>query len=78
LKLNTGGFSEELKSEFKHFYKDYAVDWGVGPLQPIERCVEHIVTQIIRQIEDNSRGEDNLKVTPKEAANWAKEFLYTK
>lgn len=45
---------------------------GAEPPQPIHRCVEHTIRIIIRTIEANTAGDDNLRLTTTEIALWMK------
>ena len=47
--------------------------WGeTSPVQPMEMCVQHIVACIVRTIEEDSRGDDNMVLTPNEIKDWAR------
>ena len=50
------------------------VAWGDDPLQPLARCVTHLVTMIVRLMDSSSKGAaaDDLKLTDNEALQWAK------
>ena len=48
-------------------------DWGGGlGAQPLARCVHHTIAIIIRTIEEDSIGADDMALTPKEVVNWAR------
>ena len=50
--------------------------WGeTSPVQPMEMCVDHVVACIVRTIEEDSRGDDNMALTPSEVKDWAKLHL---
>lgn len=48
-------------------------DWGDEPtVQPTARCVAHLMSVILRTMEEGSSGTDNLELTPAEVADWLK------
>ena len=51
--------------------EERSTKWGEEPPQPKSRQLEHTITTMIRQIEEESAGADNLQITAKEAADWA-------
>lgn len=46
--------------------------WGGPPDQPMERCVDHLIALIIRAIEEDTAGRDDLKVTEAEMDAWCR------
>jgi len=72
LKLERSEFPDEVMVQFQNFHVDRAVSWGTSPPQPMHRCVEHTISHILRIVEDETAGGDDLKVTRKEAEQWAK------
>ena len=64
----TGGLSV-----YDSFLLSHASEWGdwQGEAQPLDRCVHHLVALIVRTIEENSAGNDNMTLTMKEVRQWA-------
>ena len=50
--------------------------WGELPKQPVHRCVEHLITLMIRIIEAATPGKDNLRLTQQECDEWVKRCCY--
>lgn len=75
LMLENKQFDDDLMDEFEDFKSTHAVEWGEEPLQPLDRCVEHTVTCMIRSLEEESRGDDDLQITFREALHWAETKL---
>ena len=72
LEASSDGFSDALGS----FQAQRGAAWGEpSPVQPMERCVHHLITCIVRTIEEDSDGSDNMMLTPKEVKGWAKTNL---
>ena len=66
---------EEILDEFVDFKSTHAIDWGGEPMQPLARCVEHMVTSIIRTIIDevsSASGSVVLHLSKNDAHAWAK------
>jgi hypothetical protein len=66
---------EEILDEFVDFKSTHAVAWGGEPMQPLARCVEHMVTSIIRTIideESSASGSVVLHLSIRDARAWAK------
>ena len=42
--------------------------WDEEPLQDVGRCLEHLLTIIIRTVEGSTKGQDNLSLTAEEAS----------
>ncbi len=66
---DAGGFFLKLKAAFKYdsFVRQNPQEWDQPLRQPIHKCVDALITIIIRHIEDETRGEDNLSLTEAEA-----------
>lgn len=47
--------------------------WGEEPLQPIARCVDHLLSIVVRQIEAKTSGDDDMCLTGKEVKSWWQE-----
>ena len=68
LRANSETFADELTS----FLIGRAVEWGDDSHpQSLARCVDHTIACIIRTVEDNSAGDDNMALTQKETRLWA-------
>ena len=52
-----------------------ATPWGDAPPQPHDRCVAHLLSLIIRTMEEDSRGTDDLVLTEAEVNDWVKKTL---
>ena len=66
---------EEILDEFVDFKSTHAVAWGGKPMQPLARCVEHMVTSIIRTIIDevsSASGSVVPHLSIRDASAWAK------
>ena len=79
---DAGAYQIKLKHESPHGYRRFleerATRWGEEPKQPVAVCVEHLLTVIIRQIEDVTRGNDDLQLTQGEVDQWIKERIHDK
>lgn len=66
-------FEEADDVAYKDFLTERATPWGDEPtLQPVARCVDHLVAMIIHIMEVNVAGTDNLQLTEHEAVSWFK------
>ena len=76
-RLMASDFDDEIMDEFEpsRFFRECGAAFGEEPRQPLDRCVSHTVTCIIREVEAESQGEDNLQLSRKEAVVWAKSHL---
>ena len=57
---------------YANFVTERAQRWDEEPLQPVGRCLEHLITIIIRTVEGSTQGEDNLSLTKAEASAFFK------
>ena len=76
-RLLSSDFDDQTMDEFDPnvFFAERGADWGETPRQPMHRCLSHTIACIIRAVEAESRGEDDLQITRKEAQLWAKDHL---
>ena len=72
---DAGAYINHIKLNDEDTYdkmiEERSTKWGEEPPQPKSRQLEHTITTMIRQIEEESAGADNLQITAKEAADWA-------
>lgn len=52
--------------------QERCLPWGSEPSQSIERCLAHLLTILLREVEEESQGKDDLHVTQREAELWVK------
>lgn len=60
---------QRYPSVYQKFLADHAQHWDEEPLQPIGRCVEHLITLIIRTVETGgatSSGGEDMKLSERE------------
>ena len=61
--------------EYKALLETRATPWGHVPTYaPLHRLVHHLCCLIIRAIEHDSRGDDNMNLTQSEVRDWLKKF----
>lgn len=61
--------------EYKTLLETRATPWGHLPsYAPLHHLVHHLCCLIIRAIEQDSRGDDNLSLTESEVRDWLKAF----
>ena len=64
---------EEDGDRYEELLAERASAWGAEPrLQPVNRCVAHVVSLLCREVETETAGKDDLHVTQREAKAWAK------
>ena len=63
---------EEDGEAYEEMVRARATPWGGTPSQPIGRCVSHLVAIVFREVEEETAGKDDLRITQKEAEAWAK------
>lgn len=63
---------EENESSYNRFLNARNQKWGGEPRQPIERCVDHLIAVIIRGIERETMGQDDLSLKEAEMRQWCK------
>ena len=69
--LTTEGFADEHAA----FINDHAANWGETSMHELHDAMRHMLNWIIRLIEEDSAGADNLTLTMSELKNWAKTHL---
>ena len=83
--IATAGFSDaglymrHLKETDENAYEKMlaarAAPWPGAAPQPIERCVEHIITIIIRSIEEQTAGADDMSLDKKELCEFMEKLF---
>lgn len=63
------------EAAYAQLVRERAVEWGAAPRQPADRCVAHVIAMVLREIEEETAGRDDLRVTEKEARLWVAERL---
>ena len=53
---------------YANFIVERRQSWDEEPLQDVGRCLEHLLTIIIRTVEGSTKGQDNLSLTAEEAS----------
>ena len=73
---NACEYLEHLKTNEPDAYNslldERSAEWGDTPDQPTDRCVYHLLSIVITNIEGNSEGTDDLSLTPAEISSWMK------
>ena len=59
-------------TEAAAFMHSRAANWGEASVHSLDRAVNHLIACMIRTIEEDSRGADNMEVTSREAKDWGK------
>lgn len=71
---DAGGYLLQLRDEKPNLYeallRERAVPLGGQLAQPIWRCVDHLVSLMIRTIEEGTAGKDDLQLSEHEAKNF--------
>ena len=50
-----------------------AIPWGEEPtIQPLARCIDHVISMMIHTMEIETAGTDNQSLTEQEAVTWLK------
>lgn len=62
--------SETDEHGYQALIQARSTPWGGTPQQPVHRCVDHLVTTMIRTIEADSRGKDDDNLTQAEVNDW--------
>ena len=74
---DAASYLAKLKKEDRTAYRELvatrATSWGNVPPQPVHRCVAHTLAIIITKVEEETAGEDNLKLSPHEVKLWMTE-----
>ena len=52
-----------------------AANWGEESVHTMDEAVRHLIACIIRTVEEDSHGADNMELTLSEAKDWAKHAL---
>jgi hypothetical protein len=60
----------EDHEEYKRMMLERKTQWAGEPDQPIERCVSHLIAVIIRRIEEDTAGADDLQLKDAEMDRW--------
>jgi len=72
---HAGTYMIELRTKpggvFEEMLRTRSVGWGEEPVEPLARCVAHLLEILIYTVEAETQGADNLQVTAKEALLWA-------
>ena len=82
-RLHAGSLPEEFTDEFDTgdaafadeaaaFMDVRAAAWGEESVHPLECSVRHLIACIVRTVEEDSHGADNMQLTLNEVKNWAK------
>jgi hypothetical protein len=57
---------------YEAFCRERASGWDEEPLQPVARCLEHLIQVIVRTVEGSTKGKDNMVLSETEAAEFFK------
>ena len=67
-------YLDQLKANDEEAYqallRDRATPWGEEPTTPTFECVSQLCSIIVRRIEMDSEGADNMELTSREVDNW--------
>ena len=71
----TDTFATTIGSEASAFMQMRAANWGEPSVHTLDTAMRHLIACIIRTVEEDSEGADNMALTKKEVAEWAKHNL---
>ena len=63
---------------YKKILDKRCVSWGGELLQPLCRSIDHLIAIMIRTMENETAGDDDLKLTAKEALAWMSQHMVMK
>jgi hypothetical protein len=71
--------AETDEAAYENLLEERATPWGAESAdQPIDRCVAHVISIIIRTIEADSSGSDDCNLTQHEINDWLQYALKSK
>ena len=68
---DAAGFADEATA----FLNDRAANWGEDSVHTLDVAMRHMMACIVRTVEEDTVGTDNMQLTLSEVKNWAEHHL---